>query len=52
MSFELLKTDNKARRGRITIPNYGTIETPAFMPVGTKGTVKGITPQEIQKRGA
>ncbi|MBT4885356.1 MAG: tRNA guanosine(34) transglycosylase Tgt [Legionellales bacterium] len=52
MSFELLKTDNKARRGRITIPNYGTIETPAFMPVGTKGTVKGLTPQEILKTGA
>jgi queuine tRNA-ribosyltransferase len=52
MSFELLKTDNHARRGRITIPNYGTIETPAFMPVGTKGTVKGLTPQEILKTGA
>ena len=52
MSFELIKTDNKARRGRITIPNHGTIETPAFMPVGTKGTVKGLTPQEILQTGA
>ena len=42
--FELLKTDavTKARRGRLTTA-HGVIETPAFMPVGTLGTVKGIT---------
>ena len=41
MSFELLATDGKARRGRLTFPR-GTVETPAFMPVGTYGTVKGM----------
>ena len=40
MDFELLGTDGAARRGRLTFPR-GTVETPAFMPVGTYGTVKG-----------
>ena len=44
MSFELLATDGKARRGRLTFPR-GTVETPAFMPVGTYGTVKGMLPR-------
>lgn len=52
MPFELITTYHNARRGRITIPDYGTVETPAFMPVGTKGTVKGLTPQEILQTGA
>ena len=43
MDFELLGTDGVARRGRISFPR-GTIETPAFMPVGTYGTVKGVLP--------
>ncbi len=41
MSFELLGTDGAARRGRLTFPR-GTVETPAFMPVGTYGSVKGV----------
>jgi queuine tRNA-ribosyltransferase len=51
MSFELLATDGKARRGRITFPR-GTVETPAFMPVGTYGTVKGMLPRDIEAIGA
>lgn len=51
MQFDLLKTDGKARRGRMTFPR-GTIETPAFMPVGTYGTVKGVMPHEVEKLGA
>ncbi len=41
--FELLTTDNLARRGRLTLA-HGIVETPVFMPVGTIGTVKAITP--------
>ena len=52
MDFKVIKTDQKARRGQISFPNYGTIETPAFMPVGTKATVKGLTPDEILATGA
>src|SRR5476651_661246 len=51
MSFELLATDGKARRGRLTFPR-GTVETPAFMPVGTYGTVKGMLPRDIVATGA
>lgn len=51
MSFELLNTAGKARRGRMTFPR-GTVETPAFMPVGTLGTVKGMTPEELAETGA
>ena len=51
MSFELLKTDGIPRRGRLTFPR-GTIETPAFMPVGTYGSVKGILPEHIKELGA
>src|SRR5688500_9737847 len=51
MSFDLLKTDGAARRGRITFPR-GTIETPAFMPVGTYGSVKGVLPEQIRALGA
>lgn len=45
MKFELLKTDGKARRGRLTLPR-GTIETPIFMPVGTVGSVKSVMPHD------
>ena len=47
--FELLATDPKsaARRGRLTTP-HGVIETPIFMPVGTYGTVKAMTPEELE----
>ncbi|MEP7014059.1 MAG: tRNA guanosine(34) transglycosylase Tgt [Verrucomicrobiota bacterium] len=49
-SFELLARDgqSKARRGRLTT-GHGSIETPAFMPVGTQGTVKGVTPRELHE---
>ena len=51
MNFDLLKTDGPARRGRVTFPR-GTIETPAFMPVGTYGSVKGMLPRDIKGIGA
>ena len=51
MSFALLGSDGAARRGRITFPR-GTIETPAFMPVGTYGTVKGVLPEQVRALGA
>lgn len=51
MQFELLQTDGIARRGRLTF-SRGTVETPAFMPVGTYGTVKAMTPEELQESGA
>lgn len=51
MQFELLKTDGAARRGRLTFVR-GTVETPAFMPVGTYGTVKAMTPEELRESGA
>ena len=51
MQFELLSTDHAARRGRITLAR-GTIETPAFMPVGTYGSVKAMTPKSIEETGA
>jgi queuine tRNA-ribosyltransferase len=51
MQFDLLATDGHARRGRLTFPR-GSIETPAFMPVGTYGTVKGMTPEELEGLGA
>ncbi|CUX95829.1 Queuine tRNA-ribosyltransferase [Candidatus Gullanella endobia] len=51
MEFQLLKTDGQARRGRL-IFNRGVVETPAFMPLGTYGSVKGITPEEAKDNGA
>ncbi len=51
MSFELLATDGKARRGRLTFPR-GVVDDPAFMPVGTYGTVKGMLPRDIEATGA
>lgn len=51
MNFDLLTTDGPARRGRLTFPR-GTVETPAFMPVGTYGTVKAMTPEELRGLGA
>jgi queuine tRNA-ribosyltransferase len=51
MKFELDTTDGRARRGRL-IFDRGTVETPAFMPVGTYGTVKGMTPEEVRATGA
>ena len=51
MGFELLATDGAARRGRMVFPR-GTVETPAFMPVGTYGTVKGVLPGQLRDLGA
>lgn len=51
MKFELDKTSGRARRGRMVFER-GTVETPAFMPVGTLGTVKGMTPEEVKDTGA
>ena len=51
MKFELLNTCGHARRGRLTFAR-GTVETPAFMPVGTYGTVKAMTPEELRGVGA
>lgn len=51
MQFELLSTEGMARRGRLTFPR-GVVETPAFMPVGTYGTVKAMTPEELKGIGA
>jgi queuine tRNA-ribosyltransferase len=49
-NFELLATDrhSKARRGRLTSA-HGEIDTPAFMPVGTQGSVKGVSPRELRE---
>ena len=51
MSFERDTADGRARRGRLKFPR-GTVETPAFMPVGTCGTVKGMLPRDIEAIGA
>ncbi|MGN8198966.1 tRNA guanosine(34) transglycosylase Tgt [Salinisphaera sp. RV14] len=51
MIYEALGRDGDARRGRLHLP-HGTVETPAFMPVGTYGTVKGMTPEELTALGA
>lgn len=49
--FELKTTSGSARRGRVDTP-HGAIHTPAFMPVGTYGTVKAMTPEEVKGLGA
>ena len=51
MKFDLKTTDGKARRGAMTFPR-GTVQTPAFMPVGTYGSVKGLIPRDIKALGA
>ncbi|MCC7256487.1 MAG: tRNA guanosine(34) transglycosylase Tgt [Dokdonella sp.] len=51
MQFELLATDGAARRARLSFPR-GVVETPAFMPVGTYGSVKAMTPQSLREIGA
>ena len=49
--FELLARDGTARRGRLATA-HGTAETPAFMPVGTAGTVKAMLPDQVRETGA
>ncbi len=51
MRFSLLATAGRARRGRLELV-HGTVETPVFMPVGTYGTVKAMTPRELLEVGA
>ncbi|WP_334188345.1 tRNA guanosine(34) transglycosylase Tgt [Noviherbaspirillum sp.] len=51
LNYTLLKTDGHARRGRLTL-NHGVIETPIFMPVGTYGTVKAMSPLELNEINA
>jgi queuine tRNA-ribosyltransferase len=51
MEFQRLASDGQARRGRLTF-DRGVVETPAFMPVGTYGTVKAMTPEELREVGA
>tara|TARA_R110001599_G_scaffold16699_5_gene67716 strand:- start:1926 stop:3107 length:1182 start_codon:yes stop_codon:yes gene_type:complete len=51
MKFALKTTDGMARRGSLDFPR-GKVETPAFMPVGTYGTVKGMLPRDIHEIGA
>jgi len=51
LSFELISAEGSARLGRLTL-DRGVIDTPAFMPVGTYGTVKAMTPEELESIGA
>jgi queuine tRNA-ribosyltransferase len=51
MTFDVSATDGSARRGRLTF-DRGTVETPAFMPVGTYGSVKAMTPRDVTEIGA
>jgi len=50
-SFRLIGTDGMARRGAFVTP-HGTVQTPAFMPVGTQATVKGLAPEAVRATGA
>jgi len=50
-SFNVTKTDGAARRGELVTP-HGRVQTPAFMPVGTQATVKGLSPAEVRTTGA
>ncbi|MCX9156910.1 tRNA guanosine(34) transglycosylase Tgt [Niveibacterium sp. 24ML] len=51
MHFDLLRTSGSARRGRLQL-NHGIVDTPVFMPVGTYGTVKAMSPHELDEIGA
>ena len=51
MKFDLITTDGAARRGKLTLA-HGQVDTPAFMPVGTYGTVKAMTPEALANTGA
>jgi queuine tRNA-ribosyltransferase len=50
-TFEVLATDGAARTGRLATA-HGSVDTPAFMPIGTYGTVKAMTPEELTELGA
>ena len=51
MKFELLNTQDLARRGRLTFER-GVVDTPAGRPGGTNGTVKSLTPEEVRGTGS
>jgi queuine tRNA-ribosyltransferase len=53
LRFELLATDGgtRARRGRV-MTRHGAFDTPAFMPVGTQGSIKGLTPEQVARTGS
>src|SRR3989304_654979 len=51
VKFELVATDGAARAGRLTTA-HGAVETPAFMPVGTRGAVKALGPDDLRAAGA
>src|SRR3982750_631293 len=51
MRFDIVCADGAARMGRLTTA-HGFVDTPAFMPVGTYGTVKAMTPVELRELGA
>jgi queuine tRNA-ribosyltransferase len=51
LSFSITHTDGAARLGRLTLP-HGVVATPVFMPVGTRGTVKGLTPDQLREAGS
>lgn len=51
MSFDISATDGRARTGKMCFPR-GEVASPAFMPVGTYGTVKGLTPEQVRETGA
>ena len=51
MTFDLLATDGLARRGRLTT-GHGVVDTPAFMPVGTRAAVKSLSPDDLRAAGA
>ena len=50
-AFDVVARDGRARRGRLHLP-HGEVETPAFMPVGTRGAIKGVTLAEVRDLGA
>ena len=50
ISFDILRTEGKSRLGRLTTP-HGEVKTPAFMPVGTAGSVKGVAPDQLRAAG-
>ena len=51
MTFELLATDGAARAGRLATA-HGVVDTPVFMPVGTRGAVKSLSPDDLRDAGA
>lgn len=51
LKFQVLSKEHKARRGTLQTA-HGAVQTPAFMPVGTVGTVKAMTPESVRATGA